>query len=307
VAPRRETPQASSTTHQAGKPSWLRRRLPPAGRAPAVRAALDGLATVCQEAACPNRPDCYGRGTATFLLLGPHCTRACTFCAVRHHAPRPPDPAEPRRVARAVARLGLAFCVLTMVSRDDLPDGGAEQVAATVAEIRRRCPGVGVELLISDLDGDPQALNTVLAARPEVLAHNLETVPRLYPTVRPQADYRRSLALLARAAAHPARPVVKSGLMLGLGEEQDEVLAVLDDLRAAGCTTLTLGQYLAPSPRHHPVVRYLSPEEFAELEAEARARGFRAVASAPYVRSSFRAGELYRHARGGDTGHAAHP
>jgi len=307
VHPGRDTHQAAFTTHRAGKPSWLRRRLPPAGRAPVVRAALGGLPTVCQEAACPNRAECYGRGTATFLLLGPDCTRACSFCAVRHRSPRPPHPAEPRRVARAVERLGLAFCVLTMVSRDDLPDGGAEQVAAAVAEIRRRRPGVGVEVLVSDLGGDPRALETVLAARPEVLAHNLETVPRLYPAVRPQADYRRSLDLLARAAAHPARPVVKSGLMLGLGEEQHEVLAVLDDLRAAGCIALTLGQYLAPSPRHHPVVRYLCPEEFAELEDEARARGFRAVASAPYVRSSFRAGRLYRQARAGDTGHAARP
>ena len=283
-------------TRPLPKPPWLRRRLAPAGRALRVEDSLQrgGLHTVCQEAQCPNRGECYGRGEATFLLLGPACTRSCAFCAVQKQRPVPPDPQEPARVARAAAELGLGYVVLTMVSRDDLADGGAGQVARTIACLHQALPGVGVEALISDLGGDPAALAVVLDAGPAVLNHNLETVPRLYPALRPQARYRRSLQLLERAAAQGA--LTKSGLMLGLGERRGEVLAVLDDLRAAGCALLTLGQYLAPSPEHHPVVRYVHPEEFAEMEAEARARGFKAVASGPYVRSSYQAGRLRRQA-----------
>ena len=282
------------------KPKWLRRPLSQGGGfAATLHTVADlGLHTVCQEAVCPNRAECYGRGTATFLLLGPHCTRNCGFCAVDHQSPRPVDPEEPERVARAVARLGLEFCVLTMVTRDDLPDGGAAHVAQTMAAIGRRCPGMGVEVLASDLSGDERALATLLAAGPLVFNHNLETVPRLYGQVRPQADYRRSLRVLQAAKETAPQAVTKSGLMLGLGETIEEVLQALDDLRRVGCQSLTLGQYLAPSSRHHPVVRYLPPEEFDELRRQALARGFRAVASAPLVRSSYQAQASWQQARG---------
>lgn len=281
----------------ARKPPWLRRPLA-GGRFSATAGAVANMAlhTVCQEAVCPNRGECYGRGTATFLLLGPNCTRGCTFCAVDKLAPAPVDPSEPERVARAIAELGLEYCVLTMVTRDDLPDGGAAQVAACVAAVRRRCPGVAVEVLASDLMGDADALAVVLAAGPVVFNHNVETVPRLYAAVRPQASYRRSLEVLAAARELAPGVVTKSGLMLGLGEEREEVLAVLGDLRAAGCVSLTMGQYLAPSPRHHPVARYVPPEEFEELGEAARGLGFKAVASAPLVRSSYRAQDAWRQA-----------
>jgi lipoic acid synthetase len=278
------------------KPVWLRRRLPPPGRSATVMAAIKnrGLHTVCEEAHCPNQLECFGTGTATFLLLGPSCTRRCTFCAVDKSPVHKPDPGEPARTGEAVAQMELKFSVVTMVTRDDLSDGGARHVARTIEIIHHKCPGVGVEILISDLGGNWRALDTVLAARPEVLNHNLETVPRLYPQVRPQADYQRSLDLLSRARAHVPPLVTKSGLMLGLGETKDEILTVMDDLREAGCHVITLGQYLAPSERHHPVVRYVPPEEFAEYEAHALARGFFGTASAPLVRSSYRAEELYR-------------
>ncbi|MEJ2726193.1 MAG: lipoyl synthase, partial [Deltaproteobacteria bacterium] len=205
-------------------------------------------------------------------------------------------PDEPQRTALAVAQMGLRFCVLTMVTRDDLPDGGAQHIAQTVGAIRKLSPGVGIEFLISDLGGNHEALDVVLASAPEVLNHNLETVPRLYPRVRPQADYHRSLEVLSRAAAHRPPIVVKSGLMLGLGETREEILKVMDDLREAGCHLLTLGQYLAPSDKHHPIIRYVPPEEFSAYETEALTRGFPAVASAPLVRSSYRAENLYAEA-----------
>jgi len=260
-----------------------------------VTGLLDDLClhTVCQEAQCPNQMECFGRGTATFLLLGPSCTRRCAFCAVDKNPPATPDPGEPERIGRAVGRLGLDFCVLTMVSRDDLADGGAEHVAQSIAAVRRERPGAGVEILISDLGGEEEALGRVLTARPEVLNHNVETVARLYPQVRPQADYDRSLNLLTRAGAYLPRPVTKSGLMLGLGESRDEVLKTLDDLRAAGCDLITLGQYLAPSPEHHPIARFVPPEEFEAYQAEAYERGFLGVASNPLVRSSYQADRLY--------------
>ncbi|KMY68902.1 hypothetical protein AAU61_04840 [Desulfocarbo indianensis] len=278
------------------KPPWLKRRLAPAGQAPQVRACLarQGLHTVCQEAHCPNQGECFSRGEATFLLMGPNCTRRCAFCAVGKATPAPLDEAEPAKVAQAAQDLGLTYVVLTMVSRDDLPDGGGGQAASAIRCLRRALPGAGVEALISDLGGNGPALEQVLAAGPSVLNHNLETAPRLYAALRPQAAYRRSLSLLSRAAA--AGALTKSGLMLGLGETRDETLAVMDDLREAGCALLTLGQYLRPSPGHYPVARYLPPEEFAELAQEARSRGFSAVASGPYVRSSFQAGRLWREA-----------
>ena len=280
------------------KPHWLRRRLPPAGQNRSVHSTVrhSALFTVCVEAQCPNQMECYGRGEATFLLLGPHCTRGCTFCAVDKSAPAPVDPNEPGKVAEAVAGLRLEYCVLTMVTRDDLADGGAAHVAATIAAIRARRPGILIEVLISDLGGNREALGLVLSARPEVLNHNVETVPRLYRPVRPQADYRRSLALLSAAAQSGSGLVTKSGIMLGLGETKEEVLEVMDDLRAAGCALLTLGHYLAPSERHYAVRRWVTPDEFADYEREALARGFAGVASAPYVRSSYQAGQLYRQA-----------
>jgi lipoic acid synthetase len=233
---------------------------------------------------------------ASFLILGPVCTRGCAFCAVTPGRPAPPDPAEPARLARAVAAMGLRFVVVTSVTRDDLADGGAGHFAAVVEALARQCPGVGVELLTPDFGGDLAALATVLAARPQVLAHNLETAPRLYPWARAGADYARSLELLGRAKALAPGVLTKSGLMLGLGEEPDEVRAVLADLRAVGCDCLTLGQYLAPSPAHLPVARYLTPREFAELGDLARAMGFAQVASAPLVRSSYLAEAGYRRA-----------
>jgi len=280
-----------------GQPPWLWRRVSPASEAAVARMEdlLDGLAlhTVCQEARCPNLAECFGRGTATFLLLGSHCTRGCRFCAVSHGRPAAPDPGEPWRVAEAAARLGLGHVVLTSVTRDDLPDGGAGHFAAAIRALRRRLPAAIVEVLIPDLQGSHAALETVIQAGPDVLNHNVETVPRLYGSVRPGAGYRRSLALLARAKAlHPGL-VCKSGLMLGLGERTAEVIRVLRDLRGAGCDLITLGQYLPPSGDQLPVVRYVPPDEFAAYGEKARDMGFRGVASGPLVRSSHRAEALW--------------
>ena len=280
------------------KPAWLRKKIPAAGLNAEILATIKegAMHTVCAEAKCPNQMECFSKGNATFLLLGPNCTRRCRFCAVEKNPVQPPDPAEPLRTARAVARMGVGFCVLTMVTRDDLPDGGAEHIARTIRAIRRECPGVGVEMLISDLAGNRAALKTVLKAGVEVLNHNIETVPRLYPAVRPQADYRRSIDLLAASKELAPQILTKSGMMLGLGETRDEVLQAMDDLICAGCGLLTLGQYLAPSDRHHPVVRYVTPEEFDAYQVAAKKRGFLGVASAPLVRSSYRAGWLYQNA-----------
>jgi lipoic acid synthetase len=278
------------------KPPWLRKKIPAAGLNAEILATIKegAMHTVCAEAKCPNQMECFSKGNATFLLLGPNCTRRCRFCAVEKNPVKPPDPAEPLRTARAVARMGVAFCVLTMVTRDDLPDGGAEHIARTIRAIRRECPGVGVEMLISDLAGNRAALKTVLKAGLEVLNHNIETVPRLYPAVRPQADYRRSIDLLAASKELAPQILTKSGIMLGLGETRDEVLQAMDDLIGAGCGLLTLGQYLAPSDRHHPVVRYVTPEEFEQWRQLAIEIGFSEVASGPFVRSSYHAKELYQ-------------
>jgi lipoic acid synthetase len=280
------------------KPPWLRKKIPAAGLNSEIMATIKegAMHTVCAEAKCPNQMECFSKGNATFLLLGPNCTRSCRFCAVGKNPVQPPDPAEPLRTAQAVARMGVGFCVLTMVTRDDLPDGGAEHIARTIRAIRRQCPGVGVEMLISDLAGNRAALKTVLKAGVEVLNHNIETVPRLYPAVRPQADYGRSIDLLAASKELAPQILTKSGIMLGLGETRDEVLQVMDDLIGAGCELLTLGQYLAPSERHHPVVRYVTPEEFDDYQVAAKKRGFSGVASSPFVRSSYRAGWLYQNA-----------
>ncbi len=278
------------------KPRWLVRRMPRPGKTDEMSGLLSDLSlhTVCEEAHCPNQGECFGRGTATFLLLGPNCTRNCTFCAVEKGGVLPPEITEPERIAEAISRMELTFCVLTMVTRDDLSDGGAGHIVDTIAAIRRKCPETGIEALISDLQGNPEALTNILNARPEVLNHNIETVPRLYPSVRPMADYRRSLQLLGKANAFDPRPVTKSGLMLGLGETRDEILNTMGDLRDVGCDSITLGQYLAPSMQHHPVIRYVPPEEFDDLRRRALSLGFTGVASGPYIRSSFNAEQLYR-------------
>jgi lipoic acid synthetase len=277
------------------KPDWLKRRLPTSETFSQVREIIEAgqLHTVCQEAKCPNIWECYSHRTATFLIMGERCTRNCRFCAVIPGAPEPLDPQEPERVAEAVERMGLKYVVVTSVTRDDLPDGGASHFAATIQAIRRRVPPAEVEVLIPDFQGDRASLETVLAARPEVLNHNIETVPRLYPQVRPQADHHRSLELLARAARFTPVLPVKSGLMLGLGERPAEIRQTLADLRATGCRILTLGQYLQPTPQHLPVEAYVTPEEFEAWRKVALELGFSEVASAPFVRSSYHAKESF--------------
>jgi lipoic acid synthetase len=250
------------------------------------------LHTICQSARCPNIGECWERRTATFLILGDVCTRNCAFCAVAKGRPSAPDPEEPRRVAEAVTSLGLSYAVLTSVTRDDLPDGGAGHFAAAIGAIRSQSPGTRVEALIPDLGGDAAALETVLAARPEVLNHNLETTESLYSAIRrPLANYGRSLGVLAAAKARGA--LTKSGLMIGLGESETDIRRTFADLRRAGCDLLTVGQYLQPTPAHPPVARYYTPDEFAALAAEARAAGFREAVAGPLVRSSYQAGRLF--------------
>ena len=280
-------------------PPWLRKRVPSRGEAAAVRtllAELD-LETVCASAHCPNLPECFARGTATFMILGDACTRSCRFCAVPTGPSGPPRREEPDAVAEAAARMRLRHVVVTSVTRDDLPDGGAGHFARTIRTLRERLPEAVVEVLVPDFRGDETAVRTVCDAGPDVFNHNIETVPRLYDTVRPEADYRQSLAVLAMAARladgrdRPRR--TKSGLMVGLGETPEEVTAVLADLREAGCGMLTIGQYLAPSKQHVPVERFVEPAAFEAWEAEARALGFAAVAAGPFVRSSYRAEEVF--------------
>lgn len=248
------------------------------------------LHTVCEEALCPNIGECWGEGTATFMLLGDICTRYCRFCAVTPGRPLPPDPLEPHRLAEAVARMGLRHVVITAVARDDLPDGGAGHFAATIAAVRQRCPGVTIEVLIPDFGGSVAALQRVIAARPDVFNHNIETVPRLYPTIQPRKDYRRALGVLAWARR--AGLTTKAGLILGMGETRGEVIQVMKDLRRVGCELLTLGQYLQPTSRNWLVAEYIHPVEFAWYREVGLALGFQAVAAGPLVRSSYQAGEL---------------
>ena len=252
--------------------------------------AAGGLRTVCRGARCPNIFECFSRGTATFLILGGACTRGCAFCNIGAGRPDPVDPDEPARLGRAVAELKLSHSVITSVTRDDLPDGGAAHFAATIAAVRRESPGTTVEVLTPDFGGDPAALDVVLAAGPDVFNHNVETVPRLYPVARAGADYARSRGVLARAAARGG-PVVKSGLMVGLGESRDELAVVFADLAAAGCRVVTVGQYLRPSRRNLPVARYVPPEEFDALAALGRDHGIAEMVCGPLVRSSYKAGE----------------
>ncbi|MDR1134889.1 MAG: lipoyl synthase [Clostridiales Family XIII bacterium] len=275
------------------KPDWLRKRI----TAGPERAELEGilselsLNTVCCEAQCPNCVECFAAKTATFMILGTNCTRNCSFCNVTCGAPEAIDPAEPERVAEAVRRLGLKYVVVTSVTRDDLPDGGAMHFADTVRAIRERSPMTAVEVLIPDFQGEKDALALVTEAWPTVISHNMETVEALYDEVRPQADYRRSLALLGRIKGLNPTIRSKSGFMLGLGETKEEVIELMGDLREAGCELLTIGQYLAPSKGHHPVREYVHPDIFDEYKNIADAKGFSFVASAPFVRSSYHAGE----------------
>jgi lipoic acid synthetase len=273
------------------RPEWLKIRVPGNLESLPVSQLIrdQRLNTVCQEARCPNIFECWAAGTATFMILGEICTRRCTFCAVGRGNPLVADADEPRRVADAVGQMGVKHAVITMVNRDDMPDGGAAQMAETVLAVREHT-GAAVEVLISDLEGNREALQLVVDSHPEVLAHNIETVPRLYAQVRPVAKYQRSLDVLRWA--HEARTngmLTKSSIMLGLGETEEEILDVARDLRAAGVDIFTMGQYLAPSEKNHPVRRYYTPEEFTALGDAARALGFHHVESAPLVRSSYMA------------------
>jgi lipoic acid synthetase len=277
------------------KPPWLKKRIPPIQEIEKVKAILarGNLHTVCEEARCPNLGDCFSKGTATFLILGRVCTRNCGFCAVERGTPLPLNESEPETVARAVGELRLQYVVLTSVTRDDLQDGGASHYAEAIRAIRALDPGVKIEVLIPDLKGDRTALETILKEQPDVLNHNVETVPRLYPQVRPQADYKGSLELLQWTKEIGPSLLTKSGFMLGLGETQEEVLNLLTDLREVGCDFLTIGQYLQPRSDRLPVVRYVPPEEFEEYRRIAQDMGFKGVASGPFVRSSFHASQMF--------------
>ncbi|HWI40597.1 MAG TPA: lipoyl synthase [Verrucomicrobiae bacterium] len=271
------------------KPEWLQKRINPVQHAEVERMLSElKLNTVCREACCPNITECFSQRQATFLILGRSCTRRCSFCNVTKTVPLPVDPEEGGRVAEAVVRLRLQHVVVTSPTRDDLPDGGAASFAETVAAIRAASPATRIELLVPDFGGDGDALQTVVSARPDILGHNLETVPRLYG-VREGADYRRSLELLAAAREMDALLKTKSGIMVGLGETEEEVLQVLADLRGVDCSYLSIGQYLAPSRAHHPVTEFVPPERFERYRQEALALGFDHVESGPYVRSSYHA------------------
>ncbi len=273
------------------KPAWIRVRAPVSRQFMETRRIVrEGrLATVCEEAACPNIGECWERRHATFMILGEICTRACAFCNVATGLPAPPDPGEPARVAEAVVRMQLRHAVITSVDRDDLADGGAGQFAAVIRAIRERSPGTSIEVLVPDFRNKDGALETVLEEPPDVFNHNLETVPGLYPRIRPGARYYHSLRLLERAKALRPEVFTKSGLMVGLGETREQVMQVLDDMRCAGVDFVTIGQYLQPTPKHAPVERFWTPEEFEDLKAAARAKGFLMVAASPLTRSSHNA------------------
>ncbi len=277
------------------KPPWLKKRIPPLQNIQKVRSILEqtNLHTVCQEARCPNLGECFAKGTATFLILGRVCTRDCGFCAVEHGTPGSLNEAEPERVARAARNMGLHYVVITSVTRDDLRDGGASSFAKTIRATRKINPKIKVEVLVPDFKGDQDSLKIVLMERPEILNHNIETILRLYPRVRPLADYERSLSLLRTSKNDYPHIATKSGFMLGLGETREEVLELLRDLREAGCDFLTIGQYLQPRPDRLPVVRFIPPEEFEEYKRVGGKMGFKAVASGPFVRSSFDAAQMY--------------
>jgi lipoyl synthase len=282
------------------RPEWLKLSPFDAAGLASMRSLTRGLKlhTVCESARCPNRQQCFAQGTATFMILGNTCTRDCSFCAVETGQPQSPDPHEPKNIVTAVAELQLKYVVITSVTRDDLHDGGAAHFARTIEAIHNYDPTIMVEALIPDFRGSLSALKAVTDTPLAVLNHNVETVPRLYPEVRPQAEYRRSVELLRQARVLRPGLVTKSGLMLGLGETEQEVIDVMADLRQVGCDLLTIGQYLQPSLKHHRLVRYVPPEEFAQYESIGKRMGFRYVASGPLVRSSFHAAETYLMATG---------
>ncbi|MFZ5709374.1 MAG: lipoyl synthase [Pseudomonadota bacterium] len=285
---------------QPGKPSWIRVRAPTSEGYRQTRDILraNRLVTVCEEAGCPNVGECWSQGHATMMIMGEICTRGCTFCNVATGRPQALDLFEPGRVADAVQKLGLAHVVVTSVDRDDLEDGGAEHFAQTIRAIRHRAPGTTIEVLVPDfLRCGPEALETVVAARPDVFNHNLETVPGLYPEVRPGARYFHSLRLLQRVKEIDAAMFTKSGLMVGLGEDRQSVLQVMDDMRSAGVDFLTIGQYLQPTPKHHRVDRFVTPEEFADYERAALGKGFHMVSATPLTRSSYHAGDDFARLR----------
>lgn len=289
------TPGSATSVAATGipRPPWLKVRAPGGPNYGDLKGLVRDLElhTVCESARCPNIGDCWERRTATFMILGDICTRACGFCAIKTGRPLGLDLEEPRRVAEAVQRLNLRHAVITSVNRDELPDGGAGIFAATIREIRARCPETSIEVLIPDFEGDRDALAAVMEAGPDILNHNMESIARLYRIVRPQAKYDRSLEVLRRAKELRPDVLTKSGMMLGVGEELDETRAAMRDLRAVGCDILTLGQYLRPSLNHIPILRYVAPEEFAQLKEEGLAMGFKHVESGPLVRSSYHADE----------------
>ena len=278
-------------------PSWIRARFPGGPNYLHLKNLLreEGLHTVCEEARCPNMGECWEWGTATFLILGDICTRACGYCAIKTGLPTTLDLAEPNRVAQTVEKMKLRHAVITSVDRDDLPDGGAGIFAATIQQIRARVPGCNVEVLIPDFKGSRDALATVMAAKPDILNHNTETVPRLYRKARPGGIYTRALELLRRAREIEPKVITKTGVIVGLGETWDELLQVMDDLRSIDVDVLTIGQYLRPSQDHLPVDRFYTPEEFVQLKVEGLARGFKHVESGPLVRSSYHAHEQVPH------------
>ena len=286
----------NSQTPIERKPEWIKTRLRTGPQYTELKNLVrrENLHTVCEEAGCPNIFECWEDREATFLIGGDQCTRRCDFCQIDTGKPAPLDTGEPRRVAESVATMGLAYATVTGVARDDLADGGAWLYAQTCREIHQAVPGCGVELLIPDFNAIPERLAPVFEAKPEVLAHNIETVPRIFRRIRPGFRYDRSLDVLRQARA--AGMITKSNLILGMGEEPDEVVAAMADLREAGCDLLTITQYLRPSPRHHPVERWVRPEEFVGLRGTALEMGFAGVMSGPLVRSSYRAGRLYREA-----------
>ena len=279
------------------KPSWIKTRAVMGPEYTALKSLVrtEGLHTVCESAGCPNIFECWEDREATFLIGGDQCTRRCDFCNIDTGKPADYDTDEPRRVAESVSTMGLRYATVTGVARDDLPDGGAWLYAETVRQIHAAMPGIGVELLIPDFNGTPALLDEVFASRPEVLAHNVETVPRIFKRIRPGFRYERSLDVITQARS--AGLVTKSNLILGMGEDRSEITTALHDLHEAGCELITITQYLRPSPRHHPVERWVKPEEFVELAAEAEQIGFAGVLSGPLVRSSYRAGRLYAQAQ----------
>ncbi len=280
-------------------PSWFKQRIRADGGLDRVLSVLDRyrLNTVCESASCPNRGYCYSKGTATFMILGNTCTRNCRFCAVGKGKPQPVDDEEPARIGLAVKELGLKYVVVTSVTRDDLADGGAGQFAETVRQLKAAEPEVTVELLIPDFRGEEEPFRTVMDAHPDVVGHNIETISRLYSSVRPQAVYKMSVESLRYLKSLNSAVLTKSGLMLGLGETPDEVESAFADLSGTACDILTMGQYLQPSPGHLPVTEYVAPQEFGKYRTSALAHGFRAVASSPLVRSSYDAEELFKQAK----------